>query len=132
MWQSVTALWSNKCFGRCPEAEGQPVWCGSGHQQWLPGGVRHGSEGELAIKKGKRREVQVESAELPRLDMWESGVLAGSSRHLGKAEQGRRVSEGWEPRWMVRLAMGRFSRAFNGIVKNLDFSPVGKMGLEGG
>lgn len=42
------------------------------------------------------------------------------------------MSEGWEFRWMVRLVMGRFLRVFNGIVKNLDFFLVGKMGFEGG
>lgn len=49
-----------------------------------------------------------------------------------KGRAGEECERDGRPAWMVRWAGGRSSSALNATVKNLDFSPAGKMGLEGG
>lgn len=72
----------------------------------------------------ERREEGGLGGEYRGLDVWE---LETSQKGRAREEGERDAREAW----MVRLAGGRFPSASNATVKNLDFSPVEEMGLEG-
>lgn len=136
MGQLGIVSWCSQRFCRCSQAERQPLWSGSGCQWWLTRGGRRWSEWESAARRGKRRAVQVEGAELQRPKcVCVGGGEGGEGGCVPETSQKGRAGHGCERHrrsaWAARLVGRRSTCTLNATEKNLDFSPVGKLGLEG-